>query len=246
MTGDPRPQVTPLPTIRPARPEDAPALSALARRAKTHWGYDAAILAAYRDALTITPADIAAHTVRVATLDSDACGFYQLRVVGEAAELTDLWIDPRAIGRGHGRELWAHAVAAAGARGCRALLIQSDPHAAGFYRAMGATRAAPGPPPSSPASNSPSSASPSHSPRATRHSRSASKVRRGARMRAGVRASPVVRKRLGVGAVGPRSRLKASPRSPPPRTGALQTPGTSARAAGLAAWDRDWNTHEGQ
>ena len=127
-------------TIRPALPEDAPALSALALRAKAHWGYDAAFIAACRDDLTVTPADIAAHTIRAALLDGEPCGFYQLRVAGETAELTDLWIEPRAIRQGQGRALWAHAVAAARARGCRELLVQSDPHAEGFYRAMGATR----------------------------------------------------------------------------------------------------------
>ncbi len=126
--------------IRPARPEEALALSALALRAKAHWGYDAAILDAYRAELTIAPADIAAHTIRVATRDDRPCGFYRLRVAGETAELTDLWIDPSAIGQGHGRALWRHGVATAQACGCRELLVQSDPHAEGFYRAMGAER----------------------------------------------------------------------------------------------------------
>lgn len=127
-------------TIRPARAEEAPALSALALRAKAHWGYDAAFLAACRDDLTVTPANIAAHTIRVATLAGQPCGFYGLRGTGETAELTDLWIEPGAIGQGHGRTLWAHAVATARARGCLELLVQSDPHAEGFYLAMGAAR----------------------------------------------------------------------------------------------------------
>lgn len=126
--------------IRPARAEEAAALSALALRAKAHWGYDEAFLAAYRDALTVTPGDIAAHTVRVATLGGRPCGFYQLRGAGETATLTDLWVEPEAIGRGHGRALWRHAVATARERGFRELLVQSDPHAEGFYRAMGAER----------------------------------------------------------------------------------------------------------
>jgi ribosomal protein S18 acetylase RimI-like enzyme len=126
--------------IRPARPDEAPALNALARRAKAHWGYDEAFLAAYRDALTVTPEDIAAHTTRVATLAGHPCGFYQLRGVGETAELTDLWVEPGVIGQGHGRALWEDAAAVARTQGFRALLVQSDPHAEGFYRAMGAER----------------------------------------------------------------------------------------------------------
>ena len=59
---------------------------------------------------------------------------------GEAATLTDLWVEPGAIGQGHARALWGDAVVAARGHGCRALLVQCDPHAEGFYRAMGAER----------------------------------------------------------------------------------------------------------
>ena len=52
-------------SIRPARAEEATTLSALALRAKAHWGYDEAFVAAYRDALTVRPGDIADHTIRV-------------------------------------------------------------------------------------------------------------------------------------------------------------------------------------
>jgi GNAT superfamily N-acetyltransferase len=127
-------------TIRPARPAEAALLSALALRAKAHWGYDAAFLEACRDDLTVTAATIATDTIRVATDNDEPRGFYGLRVAGESAELIDLWVEPTAIGTGLGRALWTDAVAAARATGARELLIQSDPHAEGFYRRMGATQ----------------------------------------------------------------------------------------------------------
>lgn len=127
-------------TIRPARPDEAAALSALALRAKAHWGYDAAFLAACRDDLTLTAEEIATDTIRVATIDGQPRGIYGLRRAGESVELTDLWVEPTAIGKGLGRALWNDAVAAARAGGARELLVQSDPHAEGFYRAMGAAR----------------------------------------------------------------------------------------------------------
>ncbi len=126
--------------IRPAHPDEAAALSALALRAKGHWDYDDAFLEACRDDLTVTRGQIAARTFRVATVAERPCGFYQLRGDGESAELADLWVEPEAIGRGYGRVLWQDAVATARARGFRELLVQSDPHAEGFYRAMGAVR----------------------------------------------------------------------------------------------------------
>ena len=126
--------------IRAARADEADLLGALALRAKAHWGYDAAILAAYRDELTVTPEGIAAHTFRVATTDARPCGFYQLRVAGTTARLNDLWVEPGVIGQGIGRALWEDAVFIARGRGCHEVLVQSDPHAEGFYRAMGAVR----------------------------------------------------------------------------------------------------------
>ena len=126
--------------IRAARAEEAGLLGPLALRAKAHWGYAEAFLAAYRDELAVTPMDVAAHTVCVAVRDGEICGFYQLRVVGEMAKLNDLWVESGAIGRGHGRALWEHAVATTRERGCRELIVQSDLHAEGFYRAMGAVR----------------------------------------------------------------------------------------------------------
>ena len=131
---------TPPVPIRPARPEEAATLSALALRAKAHWGYDAAFIAAYRDDLAVTAEAITNGIIRVATRDDEPCGFYELYVSGATATLDDLWIDPGMIGKGVGRALWQHAVAAAKAHGCRVLHVESDPHAEGFYLTMGAER----------------------------------------------------------------------------------------------------------
>jgi predicted N-acetyltransferase YhbS len=46
-----------------------------------------------------------------------------------------------AIGRGVGKRLWQHALGTARGLGCREIVLQSDPHAEGFYLAMGAHRA---------------------------------------------------------------------------------------------------------
>jgi GNAT superfamily N-acetyltransferase len=64
---------------------------------------------------------------------------YTLFGEGDEVELEHLFVHPAHLGRGHGRTLFQHASALAQATGARALTIRSDPHAAGFYRAMGAT-----------------------------------------------------------------------------------------------------------
>ena len=129
-----------LATIRRARPEEASALSALALRSKAHWGYDAAFLEACRADLTLSVHDVATSLVYVLEAERGVAGFYRLRGRGDGAELADLFVAPEAIGQGQGRRLWQHAVATARRLGYRRLVLQSDPHAEGFYRTMGAER----------------------------------------------------------------------------------------------------------
>jgi N-acetylglutamate synthase-like GNAT family acetyltransferase len=124
--------------IRRARPAEAPELTALALRSKAHWGYDAAFMAACVEALTIAAERVAAEPFFVLEEDGRVAGFYGLRISGEEAELTNLFVEPWAIGQGCGKRLWLHAIEIARASGCRRLRIESDPFAEPFYRAMGA------------------------------------------------------------------------------------------------------------
>jgi ribosomal protein S18 acetylase RimI-like enzyme len=133
-------EARPTATIRRARPGEAAALSELAFRSKAHWGYDADFMAASRADLTLSVAEVEADPVYVADAGGRPLGFYRLRGDGAEGELVDLWVAPEAIGRGLGRRLWRHALATARRRGFRALTLQSDPHAEGFYLAMGARR----------------------------------------------------------------------------------------------------------
>lgn len=51
--------------IRPGRPAEAAALSDLAMRSKSHWGYNAESLEACRADLTVSPEDCDAGTLLV-------------------------------------------------------------------------------------------------------------------------------------------------------------------------------------
>ena len=128
--------------IRRARPDEAAVLSALALRAKGHWGYDEAFLAACRDDLTLSAEDIAASPVFMLDGPDGPTGFYRLALQDNGvAELDDLFVEPAVMGEGVGRRLWTHAVAYAAALGCVEIVLQSDPHAVEFYEAMGAHQA---------------------------------------------------------------------------------------------------------
>jgi GNAT superfamily N-acetyltransferase len=126
--------------VRPARPAEAALLSALALASKGHWGYDAAFLAACREELTLTAEDVVAQRAAVAERDGEVLGFHTL--VGEppVLELGMMFVRPDRVGHGVGRELWAHATAAAARLGAERLTIDADPHAEAFYLAMGAVR----------------------------------------------------------------------------------------------------------
>jgi GNAT superfamily N-acetyltransferase len=126
--------------IRRARPDEAAALTRLARAAKRHWRYPASWLRRWRSDLTVTPQFIRTHPVYCAVAGGSPIGFYALSHEGTTYELEHMWVRPDRVGRGVGRRLFRHARATARAgRGLR-LTIASDPNAEGFYRAMGASR----------------------------------------------------------------------------------------------------------
>ncbi len=125
-------------TLRPGRLAEAGELSELAFRAKAHWGYDAAFMEFARPWLVVTEDDFTDARLVVAEVDGTAAAFCVLRVDGDRAEVLDLWVDPPAMGRGAGRALWDDAAGAARTAGARRLFVEADPHARGFYEAVGA------------------------------------------------------------------------------------------------------------
>ncbi|MEU7062271.1 GNAT family N-acetyltransferase [Streptomyces sp. NPDC046161] len=130
--------------LRAARADEAGALTALVLRSKAHWGYDARFLEACAPELTLKPHEVTARRVVVAEDGRGAVvGLASLEPEGEGvrARLGLLFVEPAAIGRGVGRLLYRDVLRRAVGLGVRRLLIDADPHAAGFYRAMGAVAA---------------------------------------------------------------------------------------------------------
>lgn len=125
--------------LRPGKPGDAPALSALALRSKGYWGYDQDFLEACRSELAITPSEVVALRVTVATDATDRpLGFSTLEGEPPDGEVGKLFVEPDRIGSGLGRLLWSDVASRAAALGFRSLRIEADPGAAPFYEAMGA------------------------------------------------------------------------------------------------------------
>ena len=127
-------------TVREARPDEAAAISELAIRAKAHWGYDDAFMAACRAELTWSPEEVRQHDVLVWDEEDRLLGA-TARVGAEPdARLWAVFVDPEVHGRGIGRALLEGLLQRAREAGCRSLSIGADPNAEGFYRAVGARR----------------------------------------------------------------------------------------------------------
>lgn len=127
-------------TIRPAYPDEAEMLSALALRSKAYWGYSPDFLQACRAELTYTADMIRSDRLLFAICEVNASctGFYALRQLSpDEVELEALFVEPAHIGKGYGRTLIEHAKSAAIALGASRMIIQGDPNADRFYLAAG-------------------------------------------------------------------------------------------------------------
>ncbi len=127
--------------LRAARPGEASELSALALRAKAHWGYDRSFLDSCRDELRLRPEEVHCRRVTVAERGDVIVGFATLDGEPPAGELGMLFVDPVVVGSGVGRVLYRHVLRTAASLGITRVTIGADPHAEGFYLRMGAERA---------------------------------------------------------------------------------------------------------
>jgi ribosomal protein S18 acetylase RimI-like enzyme len=126
--------------IRPAQEQEAEALSALALKAKAHWGYSAETIESWKEDLTVSIHTIVSRPTFVAALGDEIVGFYSLLPSNHAWKLDNLWVLPQFMDRGIGRALVAHALQTAVRGGASSVTIDADPNAESFYLACGADR----------------------------------------------------------------------------------------------------------
>jgi GNAT superfamily N-acetyltransferase len=128
------------PRFRRAEPSEAGDLEALQGRSASHWNYPDGYFDWAVDALRIPESYIRDNPVFV-LLDSAGrkLGFYSFTDDADELLLDKMFVDADQIGKGVGRNLWEHAVRTALDLGRSTFIIGSDPNAAPFYEAMGAT-----------------------------------------------------------------------------------------------------------
>lgn len=125
--------------IRRAKPDEANELSEIALRSKAYWGYPDELIELWRSELEVTPAMIKKGISFVVEEKSGIQGFWIRPAVEELSD-GRLFIEPNAIGKGHGRSLWIAVTEEAKKRRLEYLTWEGDPNALGFYFKMGAVQ----------------------------------------------------------------------------------------------------------
>jgi N-acetylglutamate synthase-like GNAT family acetyltransferase len=128
--------------IRRARPEESAMLTELTVRSKAHWGYEDSFMERSRADLEFRASKfLPDFHVYILEADGEPLGYCSLIPVdSNTVELNDLFIEPRHIGKGYGKELWNYAVNLARTLGFSRLVLTADPNAEPFYARQGALR----------------------------------------------------------------------------------------------------------
>ena len=132
--------MTSLPKIREAKPNEAEALTGLSIRSKAYWGYSQSFMEACRDELTVTDRLLSStdRNYYIAEGNSKLLGYYAIEKLNDREfELEALFVEPDFIGKGVGRALIDHAKNLVRKLGGCKLIVQGDPNAEEFYRAAG-------------------------------------------------------------------------------------------------------------
>ena len=124
-------------SIQRAKPEHADMLSQIAFSAKAHWGYPKHWMEMWKPQLTFSPEYFKQYQSWVAVDRRKPIAFYTLEQRNGNAWLENLWVMPEYIGKGIGKALFLHAVEQSRQRGLKALQLEADPNAIGFYKKMG-------------------------------------------------------------------------------------------------------------
>lgn len=125
-------------SIRPAARSDIEILTDLAMRSKASHGYDMAFMAQCREELAIRERTLGERDVWVAEAQGRILGFFGLEYPRDGiSEVNPIFVEPDLQQGGVGRALWRKLEERARFAGARAIGLDSDPNAVGFYEKMG-------------------------------------------------------------------------------------------------------------
>ena len=123
--------------IRLGTSADLLAAASVYRRASLSNAGDRDNLLAHPEYLILGPEGLAGGRTHVAEEDGSVVGFATWAGTGGTVELEDLFVDPAYRRRGIAAALVSHIAGILRARGAERLEVTANPHALGFYRAVG-------------------------------------------------------------------------------------------------------------
>jgi ribosomal protein S18 acetylase RimI-like enzyme len=123
--------------VRFADLNDLETVSDIYRRSSLSNDGDREVLLAHPETLVFDVTPIVEGRTRVAINAARIVGFATTRLVGNIAELDDLFVDPAWMRRGIARALVLDALALVMAGGVMRVEVTANPHALAFYQAVG-------------------------------------------------------------------------------------------------------------
>jgi GNAT superfamily N-acetyltransferase len=123
--------------IRLGTSADPAAASSVYRRASLSTAYDRDNLLAHPEYLILGPEGLAEGRTHVAEQDGSVVGFATWAETADAIELEDRFVDPGYRKRGIATALVSRIAEVVRAQGAERLEVTANPHALGFYRAVG-------------------------------------------------------------------------------------------------------------
>ena len=122
--------------IRKALPNEAETLTQISVRSESYWQNDEAYMRQFEVLYKVTADFIRENPVFVLEDCDELLGFYA--IVPKESSLEYLFIEPKYIGKGYGKQLWRHAVKTGKALKMKRFQIVTSPQAKGFYEKLGA------------------------------------------------------------------------------------------------------------
>ena len=123
--------------IRLGTSADLAAASSVYRRASLSTAYDRDNLLAHPEYLILGPEGLAEGRTHVAEQDGSVVGSATWAETADAIELEDLFVDPGYRKRGIATALVSRIAEVVRAQSAERLEVTANPHALGFYRAVG-------------------------------------------------------------------------------------------------------------
>lgn len=124
--------------IRSARMDEAVALTDIAARSETYWGYDSDYMEKFRLIYKVTEEFIIKNPTFIIEEDNNIIGFYAVLTENDITSLEYFFIEPEYIGQGYGKLLWNHLINNCKTIGIKEFNIVTSPQAKDFYVKMGA------------------------------------------------------------------------------------------------------------